>query len=838
MKKFLFLFAITAATGCTLPDLAIDVDVDATLPDGWTLPEDVEDPPSDGENTADTTDTTDTADAGDSTVFPPDSVPPVDTTDTTVPDATPDTTPDTGPPPNCGDGNKCTIEYFDDEVGDCVYFDVGCFDGIECTLDTCEPETGCVFVFQQDEPGCCQNQDDCDDDDPCTFDTCEANSCVYTQDPDPACCLQDSDCDDDDACTVDACTETGCTNTYVGAPECCDVHTDCDDGDSCTFDMCSLNGCLYIDTCCTFDIQCGTSDSCANIACEQGWCIQTPSFEEGCCDPSAPLLSEAFDGPLSEEWELSNSSLGVQWTVLENEEGESYLAYGNSPDWSPLLSEPHQAVLITPDIALPSGVPSTLSLDLWPEIQAEPFLDVLTIEVQAADGTHHPILDKASLQLSSWQTIVLQLNAWAGQTIRIVLRYDSSNTDNNQSIGLAIDNIQIASTCTPLTCTEATDCGDGLTSTNENCVEGSCAYALDLNTCSPHDPTSCQGELPCRINQCVGLQCTQDIVENCCTSPLECDDGVDCTLDSCVFFDGNDSSGVCQSIPWFEPCCTSNADCNDNNPCTDDYCHPDGCLFNPIPGCCASNEECEDGDTCTTNLCVSGTCQSTNACCVSDQECSDGESECSIETCVAGTCTSTPTGQEGCCTSMVYEASFAGLTDFLSWYTSDDSDESDNVGWQLQNTWFTSPPYALYYGNPETWSYDTGSQANHESVTSYPIEIPAGEGSWLSFQLYLANEYSVSGYPNADFDRLVVEAVTGDTETLLWESASPEPIWWKEGPNGEILGAQWTGMGPFPLPPSEDGMVRIRFRFNTYDGSSNAHLGVVIDDLRIEQACP
>ena len=63
MKKLLFLFAITAAAGCTLPDLAIDVDLDATLPDGWTLPEDVQDPPPDGEEKPDTADTSDTQDS-------------------------------------------------------------------------------------------------------------------------------------------------------------------------------------------------------------------------------------------------------------------------------------------------------------------------------------------------------------------------------------------------------------------------------------------------------------------------------------------------------------------------------------------------------------------------------------------------------------------------------------------------------------------------------------------------------------------------------------------------------------------------------------------------------
>jgi len=76
--------------------------------------------------------------------------------DSTVPTDTFDTTPpvDIITPPSCADGDKCTIDVWDDEAGECIYYSVNCDDGTPCTIDNCIPESGCEFVWQDDE-GCC-----------------------------------------------------------------------------------------------------------------------------------------------------------------------------------------------------------------------------------------------------------------------------------------------------------------------------------------------------------------------------------------------------------------------------------------------------------------------------------------------------------------------------------------------------------------------------------------------------------------------------------------------------------------------------------------------------------
>ena len=122
----------------------------------------------------------------------PDVIPVPDTTPDVSPDIEEDTSADTTTTDtvntDCGDNNKCTIDLFDDELGECVYYPVGCFDGLACTLDMCDPETGCTFPLDLEQPNCCVTDEDCDDDDGCTIDACEDTGCVRVFDPNPACC--------------------------------------------------------------------------------------------------------------------------------------------------------------------------------------------------------------------------------------------------------------------------------------------------------------------------------------------------------------------------------------------------------------------------------------------------------------------------------------------------------------------------------------------------------------------------------------------------------------------------------------------------------------------------
>ena len=77
-----------------------------------------------------------------------------------------------------GDGGK-------DRKPACVPGD--CDDGDPCTIDECDPATGCFHIPDADDPVCygpesgsCESDADCDDNDPCTEDYCDpATGCGH-----------------------------------------------------------------------------------------------------------------------------------------------------------------------------------------------------------------------------------------------------------------------------------------------------------------------------------------------------------------------------------------------------------------------------------------------------------------------------------------------------------------------------------------------------------------------------------------------------------------------------------------------------------------------------------
>ena len=112
---------------------------------------------------------------------------------------------------DCEDGNQCTVN---DTCGDsqCQPGDPEvCNDGNGCTDDSCAPQSGCVFV---------PNNDGCSDGNACTDgDTCEGGACVSGD---------ALTCDDGKTCTSDSCNpNSGCLYANVAN------YTDCGGGKVC-----------------------------------------------------------------------------------------------------------------------------------------------------------------------------------------------------------------------------------------------------------------------------------------------------------------------------------------------------------------------------------------------------------------------------------------------------------------------------------------------------------------------------------------------------------------------------------------------------------------------------
>ena len=155
----------------------------------------------------------------------------------------------TGTPLDCNDNNVCTSKSCDSKVG-CVIKNANCDDKNDCTLDGCAAGVGCTHenvdgqacddgdlctIKGKCTAGACISQPQvCDDTNPCTVDSCNPKTgCTYLPAADTA-----ATCDDGNLCTTDACHNGAC----VGTPK------TCDDGNPCTIDTCDPNkGCLTAD---------------------------------------------------------------------------------------------------------------------------------------------------------------------------------------------------------------------------------------------------------------------------------------------------------------------------------------------------------------------------------------------------------------------------------------------------------------------------------------------------------------------------------------------------------------------------------------------------------------
>ena len=199
-----------------------------------------------------------------------------------------------GSPVNCNDDNPCTDDACTPaggcdnapRTGDCTDGDActlgdtcqdgactggpqnPCDDDNPCTVDSCDPATGCVHT-PADDPCCTDGKGICDDDDPCTIDLCEPDSGACTYEPNTGFC------NDGDPCTSgDTCTDGVCQGTAK----------DCDDGNPCTDDACiGFGKCVSTPTSgapCDDGKECSTGDVCTDGVClgDTTACVCQPEF--------------------------------------------------------------------------------------------------------------------------------------------------------------------------------------------------------------------------------------------------------------------------------------------------------------------------------------------------------------------------------------------------------------------------------------------------------------------------------------------------------------------------------------------------------------------------------
>eukprot|EP00899_Mesostigma_viride_P004127 jgi/Mesvir1/13715/Mv22181-RA.1 len=158
---------------------------------------------------------------------------------------------------DCDDADLCTRDVC--MGGTCDHIRFPCDDGFDCTLDACEPSSGCISIPQDEY---------CNDGNPCTLDSCLGF----------VGCVHDSLCDDGDPCTIDTCTAQGvpcelvCSNAACqqkgGNTVTCECIKDCN-GRSCKY-VGGVNPCRVNGVCC--------------CAAETGSGASGPRYMDNCVD--------------------------------------------------------------------------------------------------------------------------------------------------------------------------------------------------------------------------------------------------------------------------------------------------------------------------------------------------------------------------------------------------------------------------------------------------------------------------------------------------------------------------------------------------------------------------
>ena len=257
------------------------------------------------------------------------------------------------------ESNVCVYEGLDD----CCRNSSWCNDNDVCTADVCLPDATCSNPVIED---CCRCDQDCNDNDVCTLDVCSNETHTCSNPPIDGCCTETSQCAPSQfpcaeavcdlgiqrcvlqpvghlCCTSDPQCEVLNTECVVGTCDeeinecsfgvvggCCDTDVDCgipangcfltacvnhtceiaemncDDEDPCTDDVCQAGVCLNVAKQCM-----ASTNPCEENVCIEGECTTVSLTEEpGCCD-GYDNTACADRGPCLEAWCVQSNCIYV-----------------------------------------------------------------------------------------------------------------------------------------------------------------------------------------------------------------------------------------------------------------------------------------------------------------------------------------------------------------------------------------------------------------------------------------------------------------------------------------------------------------------------------------------
>jgi hypothetical protein len=270
---------------------------------------------------------------------------------------------------------------------------------------------------------CCESGPECDDGDPCTNDVCsgENGQCVHFI------CGPNNPCD-----------ELGCSLNPCVGESCCIEDSDCDDTYACTSGQCAQGVCVYP------GISCPETSNCIVDFCFQGQCIESGP---GAISQGQVIYFETFDDGNANGWSFTSDSENVFWSLSSSEVSSIPLAlYGGNPLTNNYDDGNLGIVAKTPTLALPQDT-IILRLKIWADLENEDCSkDVIQIYVTSpqvgitatllqpviCEGTNDKFID--------WE---VDLSSFAGMPVNIGFSFATKGAQQNQGIGVFIDDIKV-----------------------------------------------------------------------------------------------------------------------------------------------------------------------------------------------------------------------------------------------------------------------------------------------------------------------------------------------------------------------------------------------------------
>lgn len=344
---------------------------------------------------------------------------------------------------------------------------------------------------------------------------------------------------------------TTCAGTCTAGVACSD------DGDACSDDACqefsnqdgvgvcahpTVPSCLVpVCTSATVEDDCPNTDPCREVSCPNGACIYAVIPEEECCRYET-LMAVGFDaGELAEfdlwayqdnqkvKWQLSSqrATSGDNALYYGNLAALNYVSQGSASNFgeatSPAVSLPERGYYFLTFNTFISTEFDLVSSDDYMNPLGVDFFEVIIVEDPNGENpvkTHvwssHYVHGTTQ---GAFIPVGVDLSAWAGKTVSVRFRFDTSDNLDNGFEGIYVDDLVL---------------------TRDTCVRRDCAGNQD-----------CLIDGVCRTGACTDHVCDVTVVgepPDCCASVVQCDDGDACTADACV-------AHACAHEPFEGPGC-------------------------------------------------------------------------------------------------------------------------------------------------------------------------------------------------------------------------------------------------------------------------------------------